>query len=84
VLRRQLRSCFDRLGCSVALLEDTCARFLHRRSITLPTTDALYAELFLEKGLDTPAYKFRRLLRLLAHSGGIQSCRRQIFLPQGE
>jgi len=84
VLRRQLRSCFERLGCSVAVLEETCTKFLHRRNITLPTTDQLYQELFLAKGIDTPAYKFRRLIRLLAHCGGINSCRRQIFLPSGE
>lgn len=84
VLRRQLRSCFERLGCSVAVLEETCRKFLHRRNITLPTTNQLYQELFLAKGLDTPAYKFRRLIRLLAHCGGIRNSRRQIFLPSGE
>jgi hypothetical protein len=83
VLRRQLRLCFERLGCSAALLEETCGRFLRRRNITLPTADELYNELFLEKGLDTPAYKFRRFIRLLAYCGGIRNSRRQIFLPSG-
>ena len=84
LIRNQLTTHFDRLGCAVSSIAETSRRLLHSRKISLPTADELYANLFTAKESSLAASRFRTLLQLLAACGGIGTSRRQIFLPVGE
>lgn len=81
VLRRRVRAKLRQVGCSQEELEEASRRMLRSRSPILPTARELYVETCLSKGIELPEVEFRRLLILLADSGGIQLSRSYIYYP---
>lgn len=82
IIRRGVISYLGAVGCSISDLEKTILNGFASQPISLPTADKLYDQICLSKGLDLSITKFSILLKLLAECGGIDTNRKQIFLPR--
>lgn len=81
VLRRRVRAKLRQVGCSQEELDEASKRMLRSRSPILPTAHELYVETCLSKRIELAEVEFRKLLMLLADSGGMQLSRSYIYYP---
>ena len=81
VVRKRVQAYLNRSGCPVSTISDACLQMLRRKNVVLPTSDELYVEICVPRGIDIDLSRFRTVLRLLAQCDGLRVSRRHIFLP---
>lgn len=81
VVRKRIQAYLNRVGCPIHTIGDACLQMLKRKNVILPTSDELYVEICVPRGIDLDSSRFRTLLRLLAQCDGLRISRRHIFLP---
>ena len=82
VITKQLDKIFKLLGFSITKIEEESGKMLRKNDIVLPTADKLYVSVFDNQEPEISILYFRTLMRLLAACGGINTSRRQLYLPK--